>query len=247
MLELIKFLVDAFVKAVPGIAGKRRAAKWADLGTRLFMLYTLCNEMLLRGERIVVLLEELDTRGSVVDPSRMRLLPQYWEVTRLMFEQGKEIARVQETIDEWASHVQILSGIAYNRLVITVNIKGADIKWIVCRVTDHGGPKTIRIDDVDVVPRGIVAEVSPETVSDTPSQYLLEDAHYLSYFVPPMYAEERVVAEADAALAMIRLYLTDRDPKAGLTLIRDSLDQFRAALIQNFKLEDILPRIKNKR
>jgi hypothetical protein len=242
MLELVKLIVDALVKAIPGVAGKRRTAKLADLGTRLFTVYTVCNEMLLRGERIVALLEELDTRGSVVDPSGTRILPQYWEVTGLIIEQGAELARVQVLIDEWAPHVQILSGTAYNRLVLSVGGKGDDIQWMMARKRGRRYGPAIRIDDADPA-------VSPTTASDVPPWDLIKDIRYLNHFnfrQEDILVDEDVVPEADTELAILRSYLTDRDPKAGLALIRDSLDQFRAALIENFKLEDILLRVTNR-
>lgn len=231
MLELLKLVVDVFTKAIPGIVGKRRTDKLADLGAKLFVLYVACNEMLLRGERIVALLAELDERGSIVDPSGKRVVPQYHDVMRLIHEQGIDLVRVTQAIDEWAPHLQILNGEAYNSLVLRLSGKGDDLDELV-RKFRYPVP-TGRITETDLtvdrradnLPRELVMELS-----------LLREGHGMP--------DEVLIFHGETIIRSVRAFLTERDPRVGLAAIRVSLEQLRAALIQNFTLEDILPKFE---
>jgi len=56
--------------------------------------------------------------------------------------------------------------------------------------------------------------------------------------------DELMIPYADHELVVIRDYLTERAPRAGLAPIRESLERFRTALTENFTLADILPRVE---
>ena len=216
-------LLDAVVKAVPGIKDHRARQQHAEIGAALLRFYNQANRMLISGESLIETLrryEHAASSGSPANYSGQRAL-----ILAYVRQQIDILTKIQASFLELASYLgPIIENHAFRELYRLFDIKRGALNIL------HYGIRENHL----ILDMSSVQELIEQTNTDVKAVKGWVNVPLGEDFGPQY-------------LPIVQAYFRTRNPEAELEQISSGLEKIRKAILENFKLEDVLLKVKDDR
>jgi len=269
VFEIIKLIISLFGKLLDpselGALIKRRHSE--DLGARLFMLYTVLDDIAIDGEAIVERLEayvEEMTQRSATENDRWSLcgLKGFSNIAPIVRKQAGNLERLVRTSRLLGTELHLINPNAYR----VFELLSSDTK-LGKRDLVAGLDRTLKLYELNRLPLRVPASNDLVRVSEQLSETLIADAtansnDFRDYRLPEQLLAriEQLKSEFDAGgvaidtalwdaaiFEQIRLYLEHGKPRDQLIEIRTAAQELRQSLEALFPLSDILWKVGSSR
>lgn len=265
MIDIIKTLVDALVRGLPGLMGLREDRRRRKLGAELFLLYAKINQVVLTAEGIVGFLEayvayveqkpsppssqsiQSSFKGS---PPRFDDMPVLKNAVPLLERQAEDLRKVHELLSGRSSGrltviMQILDPDAHNRLAVLLGGKQGALGMLIHAISSHRVPLDPFMDEIDAIARALPAPPEHPAASFMIVDHLWPHADAFRWLESALPGREHV--SPAEVYAQVKRYLDERSPREQLDEMRSSLATLRSALLENFTLADVLLEVGDAR
>jgi hypothetical protein len=240
MLDILKLIVDVMSKVLPALSGQRKEHRLGEIGADMFSLYVHTNEAVLNGEVLVGLMEEYIARVDRNDKYKKFLLT---AIAAHLVQQGANLARIFDSIDDLADKLHIAGGESFAALVGLLRGKTSAI-WTLLTAMVTGRLLGAAIED-DL--RALITGTAADNYGRGrfPGDHaMMLDAALADTIQEGARPVDFVVDDDDdgnsEAYRLIAHYLEYRKPRKQLRMIKDELREFRTNLEQTFTIRDVL-------
>lgn len=225
MTELLAALLDAIMKAIPGVKGYRDRKRHAEIGASLLKFYNDANRMLIAGDILIKTSRAYERAAG--DEDQASTLGELQEV--ILFytrEQAHALADIQDSFDRLQIYLAaLIKNDSFRRLDMSFRSKSSTLQML-----NHwmrlAYDRKLALDNLIVTARSDIRryewsfKLLPLTDDFGGQEHLTSVQAYLHHTI---------------------------DPEANLARIAAVLEEVREAILANFKLEEVLLRVKDER
>ena len=256
MFEILKFLVDLTVKSLSGFRKFQNQSKHNRLGAALFIIYSDVNEIVFRGRQLI---DQLDIVLADIDAGRRPEMESLLSATRA---QTGILKRVWGWLHDFSVEFHVVDGSDYEKLRALMWRKGGIVDLIEMHLRDGQlviGPSQPAIEN-------ILSGLSPDGGPPMPGNFTqrgewselaftAESAAVSPEKLDPVNEEDGFQAYYDRQRGFnrkayqegIRYVIERANLRRQLDEISEAAESLRAALVEYWKVDEILPLVREER